>query len=367
MLEPIYLDLDKPEETAEAADPDAPLGTRRHEPTGHLIASGGGGGLGNPHFLSTVNRSPKFATKGYEGERVSLLLELKLLADVGLVGMPNVGKSTLLRALSGGRAKTEIAGYAFTTLNPIVAVVRMFDDGTFEGSEQGAVYDETSVEVAREKEMMDSGAYADALTRNQRSQDELPLSDRRDRLEDFRFTVADNPGLIEDASADVGLGHSFLRSIERSHALVYVVDLASPAPWDDLGVLRDEIEKYKPGLSPKARMVLANKADLLGGSTGEEGSEEVQQARSKLRRLQDFVAEEMLVQLQDDAGNVYGTRALDVVPISAKYNLNVQKAVTLMRRYVEEARGGAPVPVLSSTHGAGQAVVAPTSAEAMSP
>ncbi|KAL6306992.1 GTP-binding protein Obg/CgtA [Sparassis latifolia] len=347
-LQPIHLDLDKPEETVEAADPNAPLGTRRHEPMGHLIASGGSGGLGNPHFLTAVNRSPKFATRGYEGERVSLFLELKLLADVGLVGMPNAGKSTLLRALSGGRARPEIAGYAFTTLNPFVAVVRVLDDGSFEGSVEGAVYDETFIEEQREKEMMENGALADAPTRNQRP----PVSDSvwddpEDLLEAFRFTVADNPGLIAEASANVGLGHSFLRSIERSHALVYVVDLSSPAPWDDLRVLRDEIEKYKPGMSPKARMVLANKADLLGGSKGPEDTEAVHEARAKLKRLEDFVALEMAIQNQDASGNIYGERTLDVVPISAKYNQNLQKVVNLMRGYVEEARRGAESPVPS--------------------
>lgn len=138
----------------------------------------------------------------------------------------------------------------------------------------------------------------------------------------------------------MGLGHSFLRSIERSLALVYVVDLSSPAPWDDLRVLRDEIEKYKPGISPKARMVLANKADLLGGSQGQEDSDAVQQAREKLKRLEEFVEQEMTVQVQDNTGGVMAERKLDVIPISAKYSLNLRKVVNLMRGYVEEARGG---------------------------
>ncbi|EDR10369.1 uncharacterized protein LACBIDRAFT_147915, partial [Laccaria bicolor S238N-H82] len=182
-----------------------------------LVAGGGLGGLGNPHFTTTDNRSPKFATRGQEGERITLSLELKLLADVGLVGMPNAGKSTLLRALTGGRAKSEIAGYAFTTLNPIVGITRIRHGHHF------------------------------------------------DLFESFRFTIADNPGLISRASENVGLGHAFLRSMERSLALVYVVDLSAPNPWDELRVLFEELEKYQPGMSSKARMVVANKADLLAG------------------------------------------------------------------------------------------------------
>ncbi|OBZ76951.1 putative GTP-binding protein P8A3.11c, mitochondrial [Grifola frondosa] len=326
-----FLDLDKPEEMEGAEDPNAPLGHRRPDTLGHMIAAGGAGGMGNPHFLSPTNRSPKWATRGAEGERVSLSLELKLLADVGL---------------------TEVAGYAFTTLNPVVAVVRVADDGTYEGWAEGLVHGDTRIEEQREQEIMESGGFADAPTRNEKlvGQDDVQVENPYASMEAFRFTVADNPGLIEHASSNVGLGHSFLRSIERSHALAYVVDLSADAPWDDLRVLRDELEKYKPGLSPKARLVLANKADLLGGSDtqGHEELESVEKARAKLRKLEEFVEQEMTVQLRDENGDLTGEQKLDVVPISAKYSLNLRKVVGLMRTYIEEKRGGLKVLPSSS-------------------
>ena len=329
---PLVLDLDHllPEATGAARAPDAPLGLPRVRQFGTLIASGGAAGYGNPHFLSTTNPSPKFATRGYEGERVTLELELKLLADVGLVGAPNAGKSTLLRALTAGRARSTVAGYAFTTLNPVVGVVRVAEDGSIFGGDEdggghgdeggGVVYDETVVEKRRERELMESGAFADLPTRNR------GRGDIHEQLaEAFRFTIADNPGLIEDASDNVGLGHSFLRSMERSHALVYVVDLSGSTPWDELRMLREELEKYKIGMSKRARMVIANKADLVAA---EGDPEEVRLARAKLARLEEFVRDEMD---HDD-------RVLDVVPTSGKFSQNLRSVVRKLRTYVEEAR-----------------------------
>jgi GTP-binding protein len=154
----------------------------------------------------------------------------------------------------------------------------------------------------------------------------------------FRFTIADNPGLIEDASDNVGLGHSFLRSMERSLALVYVVDLSGPAPWDELRMLREELEKYKEGMSKRARMVIANKADLLASDGN---SDEVRLARAKLAQLEEFVRAEM----------GHDGRVLDVVPTSGKYSQNLRSVVQKLRIYVEEARLAAqttPMPYPSN-------------------
>ncbi|KAG8216150.1 hypothetical protein J3R82DRAFT_8156 [Butyriboletus roseoflavus] len=335
---PLHLDLSEVEHVVQ--DVNAPLALGKTEYLGHLIARGGGGGMGNPYFLAPVNRSPKFATRGHDGERVTLELELKIIADVGFVGMPNAGKSTLLRALTGGRAKTEVASYAFTTLNPVVGVIRVADDGTFEGELQDVhVFEETAVEEAHRLKQMAADAESAPEVTEETPEPSFESStahvtnvttlDQFAILESFRFTIADNPGLISRASEDVGLGHSFLRSIERSHALVYVVDLARPAPWDDLEILREELDKYKPGMSDKARLVIANKADLLA-SDGD--AHAVSEAREKLCRLEAYVETKMAV---DGSGT---RRQMDVVPISAKFGQNLKRVVGLMQGYIKEAR-----------------------------
>ncbi|KAF6751647.1 GTPase [Ephemerocybe angulata] len=284
LQQPIRLDLDKEEIIERHVD--APLGIKQKEPLGQLVAAGGAGGVGNTHFLTTENRSPKFATRGQDGERITLELELKLLADIGLVGMPNAGKSTLLRALTGGRAKTEVAGYAFTTLNPVVGIVRVAEDGTWEGSISGQeVHDETWVEEQEEAKRMQDGEYAYALTRNEQATEDEYL-------------------------VKMGKGHHF--------------DVYEGIP--SCNVLREELEKYQPGMSSRARLVIANKADLLAG----EGSPEaVQEARNKLRQLEEFVDREMPLP---------EGRKLTVVPTSAKFSQNLDKVVSLMQEYVVEAR-----------------------------
>lgn len=324
---PLQWDLestkDEAGEEAEVADVNAPLGLGKREDLGPMVARGGSGGIGNPNFVSQTCRSPKFATRGQEGEWVTLELELKILADVALVGFPNAGKSTLLRALTGGRARTTVASYAFTTLNPIVGVVRVADDGTFEGELRGvSVYEETAIEERRAAE-------------DQPSFSVLGAGHAFDARETFRFTITDNPGLVAGASDDVGLGHTFLRALERTHALVYVVDLAGPAPWEELRTLREELEAYMPGMSGRARMVLANKADLLVGEGEEEHEKAVEGARRKLGRLEEFVKTEMRGDEDEEKLCV-----MDVVPVSAKFGQNLKKVVMLMRGYVEQARVG---------------------------
>jgi GTP-binding protein len=174
-----------------------------------LIAAGGKGGLGNLHFKSSTNRAPRQSTPGEAGERRRLRLELKILADVGLLGLPNAGKSTLIRAISAARPR--VADYPFTTLAPHLGVVR-------------------------------AGASAS-------------------------FVVADIPGLIEGAADGAGLGHRFLRHLQRTRLLLHVVDLA-PAdpdanPVADARAIVRELERYDRALAEKPRWLVLNKLDLI--------------------------------------------------------------------------------------------------------
>ena len=172
-----------------------------------FLCRGGAGGKGNVHFKSSRNRAPRQYTEGEEGEEGYFLLELRTIADAGLVGYPNAGKSTLLRKISAARPK--VAAYPFTTLHPIVGVIE------FPGYR--------------------------------------------------RATVADIPGLIEGAHRGLGLGHEFLRHITRCGVLIFVVDIAGTEgrnPIEDLQNLRREIDLYDPTLSPRPWLVAANKMDL---------------------------------------------------------------------------------------------------------
>jgi GTP-binding protein len=174
-----------------------------------LLAKGGKGGIGNIHFKSSTNRAPRQFTRGEEGEQRNLEMELRVLADVGLLGMPNAGKSTLIRAVSAARPK--VADYPFTTLQPNLGVVR--------------------VDANRS------------------------------------FVMADIPGLIEGAAEGAGLGHQFLRHLQRTKLLLHLVDMApfdaAIDPAAEVKAIAAELKKYDPSLAKKARWLVLNKADLL--------------------------------------------------------------------------------------------------------
>ncbi len=189
-----------------------PLADLTREGDRWLAAEGGRGGRGNAKFLSNRRRAPGFAEQGEEGEEHWMVLELKLLADVALVGFPNVGKSTLISRVSA--AKPKIADYPFTTLVPNLGVVRT-DDG-------------------------------------------------------FEMVIADIPGLIEGAAEGRGLGHQFLRHIERSRVLVVMLDLAEfaeAAPAEQLEVLLTELGDYRPELLARPRLVIGSRADMATAET----------------------------------------------------------------------------------------------------
>ncbi len=181
----------------------------------YIVAKGGKGGWGNPHFATPVRQVPRFAKPGLPGEEFDVILELKLLADVGLVGYPNVGKSTLVSVVS--QAKPEIANYHFTTITPVLGVVSMG-----EGSS---------------------------------------------------FVMADIPGLIEGAWQGTGLGHQFLRHVERCRMLVHIVDVSGSEgrnPIDDFNTINDELKKFNPELAERPMIVAGNKCDMAEDSQIEE-------------------------------------------------------------------------------------------------
>ncbi len=186
-----------------------------------LVAKGGMGGMGNVHFKSSVNRAPRKATTGSKGEEREIRLELKLLADVGLLGFPNAGKSTFIRAVSAATPK--VADYPFTTLYPNLGVV--------------------SVEPGRS------------------------------------FVIADIPGLIEGAAEGAGLGALFLRHVQRTRLLLHLVDMA---PFDDMSppaeqvrLIENELRKYDPAMLEKPRWLILNKADLLDDEETAERTAEI--------------------------------------------------------------------------------------------
>ncbi|HIU57367.1 MAG TPA: GTPase ObgE [Candidatus Ornithomonoglobus merdipullorum] len=214
-----------------------------------IIAKGGSGGWGNSHFATAVRQAPNFAKNGQKGEEREVILELKLLADVGLVGFPNVGKSTLLSMTT--KAQPKIANYHFTTLEPNLGVVDLGDSRS--------------------------------------------------------FVMADIPGIIEGASEGIGLGHEFLRHIERTRLLIHVVDVSGIEgrdPIEDLDIINSELAAYDMALEERPQIIAANKSDII----------------------QDEAAYEAFIEETK-------RRGLEVITISAATGKNVD---VLMKRAYEE-------------------------------
>ena len=174
-----------------------------HQDATALVARGGLGGRGNVHFKSSTRHAPDYAEPGLKGDELTVTLDLKLIADVGLVGAPNAGKSSLLGALTAAHPK--VADYPFTTLDPALGVAES------------------------------AGG---------------------------RFVIAEIPGLVEGASRGAGLGHRFLRHAERTRVLVYVVDGSAADPWQDLAAVSAEVERFSPELARRPHIVAVNKLDL---------------------------------------------------------------------------------------------------------
>ena len=284
-----------------------------------LLAKGGQGGFGNPFFAGVMGfRQPRIASRGLIPYTSVFEVELKILADVGLVGFPNAGKSTILRALTGRRA--EVASYQFTTLNPQVGVVRVWDDGTWGSGGVSLVGDSGVVEDTwRERERDNAsramGEYAPRpRTERVREARELDADVDGQRLEAYRFTISDNPGLLPQASENVGLGHSFLRSIERSKALAYVLDISRPEPEKDLIGLRNELEAYKAGLAANGAVVVLNKGDMADEAAGKE----------KVARVKEVIKD-----LEED---------MSVVVLSGKFGLGLDKLVKGLGARVQAVR-----------------------------
>lgn len=244
---------------------DVPLGTVvKHKDTGEVIfeitednekkilAEGGKGGLGNWHFRSPTNQTPRYAQPGLPGEEIDVIIELKVLADVGLVGFPNAGKSTLLSVITA--AKPKIANYPFTTLKPNLGIV--------------------------------------------------PYRDFRS------FVMADIPGIIEGAAEGKGLGHYFLRHIERNSVLLFMI----PADADDIKkeyeILLDELRRYNPELLDKDRLIAISKADMLDEELKEELKEELNKEFVNLNYLFiSSVAQLGLTELKDELWKLLNPKA----------------------------------------------------------
>src|SRR5690606_28678730 len=207
-----------------------------------ILAKGGKGGLGNWHFRSSTNQTPRYAQPGIPGEEHDVILELKVLADVGLVGFPNAGKSTLLSVLTS--AKPKIADYPFTTLKPNLGIV----------------------------------AYRDFQS----------------------FVIADIPGIIEGAAEGKGLGHYFLRHIERNSTLLFLVPADAEDIKKEYDILIDELRRYNPEMLDKDRLVAISKCDMLDDELKAELKEQLDEELKDIPYIFiSSVAQQGLVELKD--------------------------------------------------------------------
>ena len=206
-----------------------------------IIAEGGMGGLGNSHFKTSTNQTPRYAQPGIDGQEVDVTLELKVLADVGLVGFPNAGKSTLLSVITA--AKPKIANYEFTTLKPNLGIVQ----------------------------------YRDFQT----------------------FVIADIPGIIEGAAEGKGLGYRFLRHIERNSTLLFMIPADAPDITEQYQILLHELEKYNPQLLDKDRLIAITKSDMLDAELKAELKAELDKNLPIEYMFISSVAQQGLTQLKD--------------------------------------------------------------------
>mgnify|MGYP000023548468 CR=1 FL=1 len=206
-----------------------------------IVAEGGMGGRGNWHFKSSTNQTPRYAQPGIDGKQVDITLELKVLADVGLVGFPNAGKSTLLSVMTA--AKPKIADYEFTTLKPNLGIVK----------------------------------YRDFKT----------------------FVIADIPGIIEGAAEGKGLGHRFLRHIERNSTLLFLIPADAPDIEKQYEILVDELRRYNPELMDKDRLIAISKSDLLDAELKEELAQELDENLGLPYIFISSVAQSGLAELKD--------------------------------------------------------------------
>ncbi|KAI9672093.1 MAG: GTPase of the mitochondrial inner membrane that associates with the large ribosomal subunit [Alyxoria varia] len=299
---------------AQAAQPQSPIRLDLEEPTQRptLLAAGAVGGLGNPHFVTKDKMRPKFATKGRPGMKMLLELELKMLADVGLVGLPNAGKSTLLRAISNSR--TRVGDWEFTTLQPSIGTV-----------------------------VIDDYKGRPAFRGFEKNGEPRPS-----------FTVADIPGLIEDAHLDKGLGLGFLRHVERASVLAFLIDLSAGDAITALKALWREVSEYEtlrhreinaeterrvahraeigcqprptiaPPISSKPWFVVATKADLDG----------TQSNFAALRTYMELLAEG---QVDHPSGRKNAwKRLVKAIPVSASNREGLSKVTRLVLRLLEE-------------------------------